>query len=92
MGMIKYRYVHYIILKVAIQHQQLMKQLDVDVSPPAFFINLTLMKTTLGPVLMMYNYTKFRGPRYYSYLDMNYRDMNYCLVNFGPVTDGQTHA
>ncbi len=31
--------------------------------------------------------TKFRGPRYYSY-----RDMNYCLVNFGPVTDGQTQS
>ncbi len=31
--------------------------------------------------------TTFRGPRYYSY-----RDMNYCLVNFGPVTDGQTQS
>ena len=41
-----------------------MKQLDVDVSPPAFFIKLTLMKTTLGPVIMMYII----------------RDMNYCLV------------
>ena len=30
-----------------------MKQLDVDVSPPASFINLTLMKTTLGLVIMM---------------------------------------
>ncbi len=26
-----------------------MKQIDIDVSPPASFINLTLMKTTLGP-------------------------------------------
>ncbi len=29
-----------------------MKQLDVDVSPPAFFIDLTLMKTMLGPVML----------------------------------------
>ncbi len=45
------------------------------------------MKTSLGPVIMMYDYTKFHGPRYYSY-----RDMNYCLVNFGPVTDGQMQS
>ena len=32
-----------------------MKQLDVDVSPSAFFINLTLIKTILGPVIMMYD-------------------------------------
>ncbi len=30
-----------------------MKQLDVDVSPPASFINLTLMKTILGPAIMV---------------------------------------
>ncbi len=30
-----------------------MKLLDVNVSPPASFINLTLMKTMLGPVIMV---------------------------------------
>ncbi len=36
-------------------------------------------------IIQIHPHTKFRDRRCYSY-----RDMNYCLVNFGPVTDGQT--
>ena len=36
-------------------------------------------------IIQIHPHTKFRDPRCH-----RYRDMNYCLVNFGPLTDGQT--
>ena len=50
---------------------------DLDLWPMTLTLDLDIIKIHL--------HTKFHGPRCYSY-----QNMNYCLVNFGPVTEGQT--